>query len=138
MMTMKKCATRSLSAICAVICILSSLCVSVSASEPKVELRYTGISSLFTEIDISDSGRATCYGYAAGRSGYSVDLTLELQRDGRTIKKWSNNGTGEVEITETYFVTSGHDYQTIVSATVTDSRGNEFVESPSKSTVFHY
>ena len=50
----------------------------------------------------------------------------------------SSNGTGEVEITETYFVTSGHDYQTIVSATVTDSRGNEFVESPSKSTVFHY
>ena len=130
--------TKCLSMICALVCTFSVLCGSAVAKEPGIELLYTGVTVLYADINISSNGRAACTGVAMGKAGYDVELTLELKRDGRTIKKWSNNGTGEVEITETYFVTSGHHYQTIVSATVTDSRGNEFVESPSKSTVFHY
>ena len=89
-------------------------------------------------IDISSGGKAECYGYVQIRDGYSVDMTVELKRDGRTIKSWSDSGKTEVEIIGTYYVTSGHDYQTVVSVDVYNSRGT-LVDSPSiKSAVYSY
>ena len=133
---MKKCATRFLALTLALMCALTTLCLGTSATE--ISPRYTGISLLDANIDISSGGKAECYGYVQIRDGYSVDMTVELKRDGRTIKSWSDSGKTEVDIIGTYYVTSGHDYQTVVSVDVYNSRGT-LVDSPSiKSAVYSY
>lgn len=137
-MKMKKRATKSLGVICVVICILSTLCINIAAKEPEIEPRYTGITLLATDMKISTSGVANCYGQAWGKDGYHVELTLELRRDGETIKTWNKEGVGEVEINGVYIVTPGHDYQTFLTARVTDSSGS-YVEKPTtKSDVTRY
>lgn len=68
--------------------------------------------------------------YVSSRSGYSVDLKMKLQRDGRTIKTWTDSGSKGFDILKTYYVTPGHDYQVVVTATVYNSSG-KIVETPS-------
>ena len=55
---------------------------------------------------------------------------MKLQRDGRTIKTWTDSGSKGFDILKTYYVTPGHDYQVVVTATVYNSSG-KIVETPS-------
>ena len=125
---MKKQVTRFISMSLALICIMTTLCFGASATE--ISPRYTGITTLTADINISSSGRADCFGYVRTRDGYSADLTVELQRDGRTIKSWSDSGSGTISISEPYYVTPNHDYQVVVSADVYNSQ-EKLVETPS-------
>lgn len=100
------------------------------ATAQAVELRYAGVSRISSTLNISSSGAASCSGQAIIRSGYTADLTVELQQDGTTIKTWTDSGSGTLSAGGTYYVTSGHDYIVVTTATVYDSNGN-YVESPS-------
>ena len=125
---MKKYVKRCMGRALTLVCLIASTQVSVFSDE--ITPRYVGISQLATDLVISSSGRASCYGYTNVLSGYSADLTVSLQRDGKTVKSWSDSGEDEVEIIGTYYVTPGHDYQVVVSATVENSRGS-VVDTPS-------
>lgn len=137
-MKMMKKTARFICMLCSVICVFTLANAGGVTKAVEIEERYTGISKLFVGIDISDYGIASCYGSATGRSGYYVDLTLELQQDGETIKEWHASGTGFVEIDKIYAVASNHDYQTVVTATITTSEGTEIIEPPLESPVYSF
>ncbi len=92
---------------------------------------YTGVASLTSGLTISTTGKATCSGKVMLWDDYTADVTVELKRDGTTIKTWTSSGTDVVSAGGTYYVTSGHEYVVTTTATVYDSNG-KIVESPSK------
>lgn len=89
-----------------------------------VEPRYTGVAQIYSTLNISNSGAASCSGKVVLWNGYTADLTVELKQDGNTIKTWKSSGSGTVTAGGTYYVMSGHDYIVTTSATVYDSDGN--------------
>lgn len=101
------------------------------ATAQAVEPRYTGVAQIYSTLNISNSGAASCSGKVVLRSGYTADLTVELKQDGETIKTWTNSGSGTVTAGGTYYVESGHGYIVTTTATVYDSNDN-VIESPSK------
>ena len=109
----------------------------VSAQAAGVTPRYTGISELTISFDVSSRGVADCYAYMEVNRGYTADLTVELQRDGDTIKTWTASGAGTLEIEKTYAVTMGHDYQLVASAKVKNSNGT-IVDRPYLASDFVY
>lgn len=113
--------------IVAMLLVLSVFAAALSAgavSAPRdIQPRFTGISSIAVALDISSTGRASCYGNVSPNKGYSVDLTLELQRDGETIKTWTASGSRDFSIDKIYYVLSGYEYQTVVTATIKNSSG---------------
>lgn len=108
--------------------LLGALVANFGAAQA-VEPRYIGISSISSTLDISASGAASCSGRAAVKSGYTVDLKVELKRDGTTIKTWTNSGSGTVSAGGTYYVFSGHEYVVTTTATVYDKNGVQ-IEAP--------
>lgn len=116
---------RTLCLILSAICLLASLTTFAYASEASrgEPLRYTGISSIAAGLTINNVGCATCSGGAVTYSGYSVDLTMKLQRDGTTIKTWTTSGSPVVSLSKDYYVTSGHNYQVVTSVDVYNSKG---------------
>ena len=133
---MKRYVKRCMGLALVLVCLISATQVSAFANE--ITPRYVGISLIAADLDISTSGRASCYGYANVLRGYSADLTVSLQRDGKTIKSWSDSGEDEVEIIGTYYVTPGHDYQVVVSAVVENSRGSVVDRPTMESSVVEY
>ena len=87
-----------------------------------IDPRLTGIANMGAVINISDKGWATCAGNVTPKTGYSVDLKVELQQDGSTIKSWTGSGSRFFEVHNRYLVSSGHDYEVKVTATISDSR----------------
>ena len=123
---MRKHTVHSMIAIFAMLCLVISTPVTTAAAknvdEPMIQPRYTGIFQFAVDLDISSSGYASCYGYVAPSSGYSVDLTMELQRDGTTIKSWTASGSTTFSMDKGYYVTKGHDYQVVLTANVKNSK----------------
>lgn len=103
----------------------------IGAQASEITPRYTGIATLTSGLTISDTGKATCAGKVMLWDGYTADVTVELKRDGATIKTWVSSGSGVVSAGGTYYVASGHEYVVTTTATVYDSNG-KIVESPSK------
>lgn len=115
--------------------LVSSLVVSVPAAQATIMLpMYVGIGKLSSGLSISTSGEATCSGMVVLRSGYTVDLDVELKRDGVTIQTWSSSGSGIVSAGDSHYVTSGHEYVVTTTALVYDINGN-VVENPSKDSI---
>lgn len=128
---MRKNIFRSLFAMVMVVSILSaSYATALAASPTQIEPRYTGIFGLTSGLKISSNGAASCSGTAVVQSGYTADLTVELKRDGTTIRTWTDSGSGALSAGGTYFVTPGHDY--VVTTTVDVYEGDSLIESPSK------
>lgn len=127
---MKKSVNRSVGVVLVLLMMASMLCVSAAATQqPTVEPRYTGITQLYVDLEINSAGKASCYTRVTPKSGYSVDLTMKLLRDGSAIKTWSASGEGIFSMDKVYYVTPGHDYQVTVSADVWNSSG-KLVETP--------
>ena len=105
---MKRTLGKSVSVILVLACMLSAFCIGARAVE--VEPRYTGIISLSATLDINSGGQVSCYGYVSPRSGYSVDLEMELQRDGRTIKSFlaRQKHSGSTDRCKTNFTCYNH------------------------------
>ena len=101
---------------------LISTAVVAGAEESTIMPRMTGIDAHAVNLVISDSGRADCWCLVFATSGYSVDVTMELEKDGTVIKTWTGSGT-RVELEGSYYVTKGHDYQVVVTSRVKTSGG---------------
>lgn len=114
--------------------LLVGVLVANFATAQAAEPRYAGVARISSTLNISKSGAASCSGQVVLWSGYTADLTVELKRDGTTIKTWTNSGSGTVSAGGTYYVASGHDYVVTTTATVYDSNG-QWVESPSLDSV---
>lgn len=110
--------------------LLGALMTSLAAAQA-VEPRYAGVIRIYSTLNISKSGAASCSGEVRLRNGYTTDLKVELKKDGSTIKTWTSSGSGTVSAGGTYYVMSGHDYIVTTTATVYDSN-NKVVESPSE------
>lgn len=103
---------------------LLSTCAVAFAKPPETaEPMYTGISSLVSDIYISQNGCASCYGRAINYTGYSTTLRMDLKRDGVAIKSWTISESGIVILDKDYYVLSGHSYRVVVIATVKNSSG---------------
>lgn len=129
---MKKRISKFLSVLLALSCITATLS---TAAATLIQPRYTGLYSLTVSLDIASGGRSTPYGDVSLRSGYSADLTLELQRSSNgyswsSVKEWSTSGSGAglVYLDKTYYVTSGYDYRAKCTVKVYDS-SNKLVDN---------
>ena len=100
--------------------------------DTQVQPRYTGIFQFIVDLDITKTGYASCFGSVSPNTGYSVDLTVALQQDGVTIKSWTESGSSTFDIDKGYFVTKGHDYQVVATASIKNSKG-VVVSTPSLS-----
>lgn len=125
---MKK-TTKPILSLILLVGMLATCFVSVQASE--ISPRYTGIAMVSSTLNISSNGAAVCGGKTSVRSGYTVDLTVELKQDGSEIKTWKSSGSGIVTAGGTYYVMSGHEYVVTTTVEVYNSAG-KLVESPSK------
>lgn len=124
--------------------IVVAFCMLVSVASAAVQPRYQSICTFTANIDISSSGRATCYGKVMTWDTTDVvDLTLELQRTTyngtwTTIKTWTNSGSSVVSVDKDWYVASGYYYRVAVTAELSTSDG-EFIEGVTEySTVVQY
>ena len=114
---MKKLFVRTLCMVAMFAMLISTAVVADAAEESGIMPRLTGIDSQAVILEISDSGRADCWCLVLASSGYSVDVTMALEQDGIVIKTWTGSGT-TVELSKSYYVTKGHDYQVVVTSRV--------------------
>lgn len=122
---------RILSLIALFLLTTSTLVMPVSAAEetPTVSPRYVNIIGITASIDVSSSGKASCYSFVeTANTSYTIHLELTLQRykDGywTNVKTWSGDGTGELTMDKSRYVTSGYYYRTAATATVRTSSGS--------------
>ena len=100
--------------------------------DPIIE-EYQGIRYITSDISISGSS-ATCYGVVDGRSSYSYNMTVYLQKlsgsNWNSIASWSATGSGNlgVSLTKTKSGLTSGTYRCKVYVSVYDSNG-QFVES---------
>ena len=105
--------------------LLSILMCNISAAQAtEVMPLYTGVGAIASGLTISNVGKATCEGTAVLYGGYTADVTVELKRDGTTIKTWTNSGSMGVTAGGIYYVMSGHTYVVTTTVDVYDSAGD--------------
>ena len=87
--------------------VILSMNLTAEASEKYVPVK--------PKLSISNN-TATC-SVKVTNTGYLVNITLYLYRDGVSIMSWTRSDTPTVEINETYSVTTGHTYYTYAYVT---------------------
>ena len=98
---------------------------------------YIGFTSFSSSVD-EDTAGLRCSGSIRLRSGYTAEMTMELER--RTSSYWENMRTWTCEcsgntILERYAAVSlDYDYRVIVNVVVMDSEGNIIEEESSVAT----
>jgi hypothetical protein len=110
------------------ITLLSIITVSASAvsgvQSADIQPRYIGVYNANSDLDISSSGLADILGSVAVKSGYTANVTVTLYKDsGSRVDSWSRSGGGTIEVQQSRYVTSGHDYYVTLSATIYNSSG---------------
>lgn len=115
------------------VCLLAAILLGGlgAARASAVTPRYIRVSTLVSRLTISSMGRAVCSGEVTVDPGYTVELKVELKRDGTVIETWTDSDTLLVSVEGIYYVTRGHEYVVTTTATVYDANGN-IVEAPSK------
>ena len=122
------------------LCMFTSAISTASAAENTIQPRYQRICFFTADLDISSSGRATCYGCVVPWDSTDVvDLTVELQRTTyggtwTTIKTWTGSGSGTISVDKDWYVASGYYYQVCVTADLYTADGT-FVEGISEYSV---
>lgn len=97
---------------------------------------YTGLNSITSGLNIT-SGTATCAGIAKATSGYSIQMTMTLQKSSggswSSVTSWSGSGQGTTGISLSKTKTglsSGYSYKVNVVAKVYS--GSTLVETATK------
>lgn len=120
---------RSISFLLILMLICSLALPAFAAEDTYVQPRYKHIAIFSVDISYGSWGIATCTSSVIIDSGYSVTLTLSLQRssDGTTwenVETWSDEGTGGAFISEERALYSKYSYRVLATANVYDSAGN--------------
>ena len=112
-------------------CFALTMCIVIAASvtvvgaeETRGTPRFVGINMIVANLTINEYGRASCGCSVLVDTGYSVDVTMTLERDGVAIKSWTGSGSSRVDMSNPYYVTSGYDYQVIVTVRVKTAEGS--------------
>ncbi len=108
-----------------------ALLVAGTATVFAMQPRFTGILYMYSGLQISSAGKATCEGKANLREDYTADVTVELKRDGTVIKTWTASGSRNVSAGGSYYVTSGHEYVVTTTVEAYDANGT-LVDNTSK------
>lgn len=130
---------RFVAIVLCVIIVMSFTAIGVVADETdpsagSISPMYEVIYNVYISLDISSSGKASCYADVDTSPAYSCDLTVELQEKSgsswTTIKTWTatDDGTGYTYVDGTWYVLPGA-YQLKVTIEVYNSRG-VLVEDP--------
>ena len=119
---MKRMLIKTLCVVTLFAMLITTTVVVGAAEKSTIMPRMTGIDAHAVNLEISSSGRAACWCLVYATSGYSVDVTMALEQDGVVIKTWTGSGS-RVELDKSYYVTSGHDYQVVVTSRVKTSGG---------------
>lgn len=136
---MKKWVSRLVAFVFALACLITvtaptyALFVDTPSIDP-VEPAYVGILSTRCSISISSTGTAKVTSSVQVDSGYTMSVTLKLQRS-RDNSAWSTLGTwtgSTAQISKTKTVTSGYYYRSQVTVKVYNSSGT-LVETVTKS-----
>lgn len=126
------------------VCFIATLPVSslAAASDGAVTIApfYLQIDALITSLSIDGSGKALCAGIVqATNSSNKLSIEVSLQQyknsEWMTIKSWTGTGPGymSLEVSGSYYVSSGYSYRVVSTASVYDASGN-LLETASKTT----
>lgn len=113
-----------------VLCILLSTVAFATSEKRVIQPRWTSISEIATGLDISLSGKATCYTSVALYSTSNCTCTIEMvlqQSDGSgwdDIKTWTVSGGRNTDIEKNWYVESGYEYQVESTTYVYDADGD--------------
>lgn len=134
---MKKMLKKTL--LMAMACFLFVASLNVVSGEERSEImpRLTGIDLHTASISIDKNDCAFCGCSVLAKTGYSVDVTMALERDGVTIKTWTGSGS-RVDMEKPYYVTKGHDYQVVVTTRVKTTGGLYLLSYTIESPIEHY
>lgn len=142
-MRVKKRFRSMIAALVAVCTFMTVLSVSAAAEEVTVQPRYTAVINMQAGLDFNWLGGAKCTGRVNFENGYTGNLTATLQRSTNQVlwedvKTWTASGSETVEISKTYYVTSGYYYCLEVTVDAYNAAGM-FVETVSlcSSIVYH-
>ena len=116
--------------------LLMTLCVmnTVTATDfstdenSMIQPRYIGASGVTADINVLAPGRVNVTGNAIVYREYTATVTLSLERNGTTIKSWSESGSGTFNLSKNYYVMSGYDYSASIKVDVYDSN-NKLIET---------
>ena len=109
--------------------LLLALVIPAGATEADsgISPRYTYISTVSTNLSISNLGIATCPATCFATNISSVKLTCRLQqyKNGvwTTIRTWTDTGANMGSISQSVAVYSGYTYRTYISCYVYDATG---------------
>ena len=134
---MKKILMKTLCLISLCVMMFSMVTVSVAAEKVEIMPRFVGIDSQAVQLQIDENGRAACWCLVYADTGYSVEVTMELERDGTVIKTWTGSGS-RVELSKSYYVTRNHDYQVIITSRVKTLEGSYLLSYTTESLVESY
>lgn len=82
-----------------------------AADDSIVSPANVAIISTSNLLELDSSGNLECYGKTATQYGYTASVVVELQRNGTTIKTWTDKGGTTAIVDDTYTYTSGNTYQ---------------------------
>lgn len=99
-----------------------------TADDSVISPQNVAIISTSNELTLNSNGKLECYGKTATQYGYTAGIIVELQRNGTTIKTWTDNGGMTALVDETYTYTSGYTYQLKLTHKAYNSAGT-LVES---------
>lgn len=106
-----------------------------------IGMRNIAIRNNFYSFEINEEGNAVCISSVEVGSGYTVQLTMQLQQKTgmwKTIKSWTNRDSYYVTFDEMYQVEKGHDYRLMVVYIAYDSNGNQVESFYDLSSVIRY
>ena len=112
--------------------------------EPVIE-EYIYLYQITSTLSINSSGLATCSGSATIsdlNNNYYVTVSVSLQRQDSsswtTLNTWYNSSFGTAARTEQRYVTHGHYYKVVTTATVYNSAGTRLESAKLTSQVVYY
>lgn len=112
-----------------------TLALSTSSSD-KITPYYDYISLIGASIDIGKTGKAFSSGFVYYNGNYNSTLKIELQRRNgsrwTTVKSWEESftGKGHHSMEKEYYVTSGHTYRVLATATI--KQGTKVLETATR------
>lgn len=135
-------------AIAVMITVCMCLCSPVTAKlvhcqeETGMGLYNVAVTMRNYNFNIDSNGTATCYSNATIRTGYTVQVVMQLQQKGtgmwKTVQSWNGTDDSFVVLDETHQVEKGYNYRLMVVYIAYDSDGNKVESFYDTSSVVEY
>lgn len=122
---MKRRCTKFVLVLLGVMCILGGTASALAAVNLPVQPMYVGVTTVQPLLTIKSSGKAQCVDKIYVKSGYSANITWELQSKNNgawiTLATWYDSGSGTISLDRYRYVSHGYDYRLKTSFKVYNS-----------------